>query len=433
MFKKIGGIHISEYEDHKHISDYKEILDYLTPEYIYVPLMESGSICEVRVDEGQHVNVGDVVAFRTGRFSLPIHSSVSGTVVSCNKKMWHSSGKLVDCIQIKNDFQETKSEANFSKKENITRDDIKNIAQEKGIVGLGGSGFPTFVKYNVKNDMDVVIINGAECEPFITADYRTMVENPKEVLKGLQYIMMAVGAPKGVIAIKNNKKEAIQSINNAITELYIKNISVFLLKDEYPAGYEKYIVQRVTNKTYKVLPAEAGAVVNNVSTAFALYEAIELGKPLIEKVVTFTGYGLNNPRNVRVKIGTNASEVIEKIGGYNTHFNEMYMITGGPMTGNTVAFENVCINRALGCILVLPKREQKQTEPCLGCGKGSAICPMNLTPTEIRRVFTIKDTKLLESLKPNKCIQCGLCSYVCPSRIDLTDAVGRAKAFVMKK
>ena len=433
MFKKIGGIHIGEYEDHKHISDNKEIFDFLSPEFIYIPLVESGSICEVKVNEGQHVDIGDVVAFRTGRFSLPVHSSISGTVVSCNKKMWHSSGKMVECIQIKNDFKETRNESSFEIIDNPTKEDIRNIAQSKGIVGLGGSGFPTFVKYNVKNDMDVVILNGAECEPFITADYRLMLENPKEILKGLEYIMKAVGAKRGVIAIKKNKTEAIQAINDAITLLYIKNVSVLLLKDEYPAGYEKYIVQRVTNKTYKALPAEAGAVVNNVSTAFAMYEAVELGKPLIERVVTFTGYGLNNPRNVRLKIGTCASDVIEKLGSYNPKYNEMFLITGGPMTGSTMFSDNVCINRALGCILVLPKHEAKATEPCLGCGKCSAICPMKLTPTEIKRVHAIKDTKLLEALKPQKCIQCGLCSYVCPSRIDLTEAVGKAKAFVLKK
>ena len=433
MFRKINGIHIGEYEDHKHISDNKEILDFLTPEYIYVPLVESGSICEVKVNEGAHVNVGDVVAFRTGLFALPIHSSISGTVISCNKKMWHSSGKMVDCIQIKNDFQETKSESGFAKIGEPSAEDIKNIAQNKGIVGLGGSGFPTFVKYGAGKPMDYVILNGAECEPFITADYRLMIENPHEILKGLTYIMKAVNASKGVVAIKKNKTEAINAINAAITELYLKNVEVFLLKDEYPAGYEKYIVQRVAGKTYKALPAEAGCVVNNVSTAFALYEAVELGKPLIEKVVTFTGYGLNNPRNVRVKIGTNAAEVIEKIGSYNPKFSDMLLITGGPMTGSTMFADNVAINRALGCILVLPKKEPKKTEPCLGCGKCSAICPMMLTPTEIKRVHAIKDTKLLESLKPQKCIQCGLCSYVCPSRIDLTEAVGKAKAFLMKK
>ncbi len=433
MFRKIHGIHIDPYSDNKHISDSKEIINYLDPEYVYIPLIESGSICEVRVNEGSHVNVGDVVAIRTGRFSLPVHSSVSGQVVSCNKKMWHSSGKLVDCIQIKNDHLETKNENEFKLKEDITKEDIAQIAKDKGIVGLGGSGFPTFVKYNVKQDMDVVILNGAECEPFITADYRIMVEDPTKVLKGLQYIMLAVGAKKGLIAIKKNKKTAIESINKAIIELGDDRLSVFLLKDEYPAGYEKYIVQRVTNKTYKALPAEVGAVVNNISTAHALCEAIEEAKPLIEKVVTFTGYGLVNPRNVRVKIGTNVSEVIEFLGGYLEEECEMKMIAGGPMTGSCVAFDTLTVNRALGCVLVLPKIEQKIEEACMGCGKCAAICPMNLTPTEIKRVHAAKDTKLLEALKPNKCIQCGLCSYVCPSRIDLTDAVNRAKAFVMKK
>ena len=433
MLNKIRGIHIGEYADHKHISDNKEILDFLTPEYIYIPLVESGSICTPLVKEGDNVKVGDVVATRTGRFTLPIHASISGVVTSCNKKMWHSSGKMVDCIQIKNDFLETKNDENFKIMDANNRDDIVKIAKEKGIVGLGGSGFPTYVKYDVKKDMNVVIINGAECEPFITTDYRTLVEQPKEVLKGLEYIMKAVNAKKGIIAIKKNKHDAIEVIKNAITELYIKNVEILLLNDVYPAGYERYIVQRVTGSNYKALPSEVGAIVNNVSTALAMYEAIEKGKPLIEKVVTFTGYGFKKPRNIRLKIGTNTSEVINNLISYNSKYNELYLITGGPMTGQAMFSDNVVINRALGCVLALPKKEPARSNPCIGCGKCSAVCSMRLTPTEIRRVLQIKDKALLEQLKPQKCIQCGLCSYVCPSRIDLTETVAKAKAFVLKK
>lgn len=430
MFKKIHGIHISEYEDNKHISCDKPIIEFLNPEFIYIPLVEGGSPCDILVNEGQRVLKGEPVANRTGRFGLPIHSSVSGTVESCNKKMWHSSGKLVDCIQIKNDFKE-ELYPDYKPLEEITPENIGFIAKSKGIVGLGGSGFPTFVKYQVKNPMDYVIINGAECEPFITGDYRLMIEQADKLVRGIEYIMKAVSAPKAVIAIKKNKLEAIESVKKAIANK--PEISVYLLKDEYPAGYEKYIVQRVTGKNYKALPAEAGAVVNNVATAVALCEAIEEGKPLIEKVVTFTGYGIANPQNVKVKIGTNCADVIKFIGGYSNDDPNTIMIAGGPMTGSTVAFENLVVNRSFGCCLVMPKATDFKEEPCLGCGKCAAACPMKLTPTQIKRVFALKDTALLETLKPQKCVQCGLCSYVCPSRIDLTDAVGKAKAFVMKK
>jgi len=431
MLKKIKGIHISEYPDHKHISDSKPIIDYLEPEFIYVPLVEQGAPCEIKVSEGQTVTIGQTVAMKTGRFGLPIHSSISGTVVSCNKKMWHSSGKLVDCIQIKNDFKDTLYE-HLTPLTDLTPENIVACAKQNGIVGLGGSGFPTFVKYQVKQPMDVVIINGAECEPFITGDYRLMVEQADQLIRGVGYIMKAVSAPKAVIAIKKNKIDAINSVNKAIQDAKAENISVYLLKDEYPAGWEKYIVQRVTGKNYAGLPAEAGAVVNNVATSIALADAIEKGLPLVTKVCTFTGYGLNNPRNVRVRIGTNAADVIKVLGGYASDDPNMLMIAGGPMTGNTVAFENLVINRSLGSVLVMPKVEVKEL-PCLGCGKCAEHCPVGLTPTQIKRVFELKDVKLLETLKPNKCVQCGLCSYVCPSRISLTEAVGKAKLFVMKK
>jgi len=314
MFKKIKGIHISEYSSNKHISDTQPIVDFLKPEFVYIPLVEGGSTCEVRVNEGNTVCVGDVIAIRLGRFSSPIHSPVSGEILSCNKKMWHSSGKLVTCIQIKNDFKERICEGQFKVYKDITKENIRKIAKENGIVGLGGSAFPTYVKYDVNHDMDTVIINGAECEPFITGDYRLMIEETDKLIRGIKYIMTAVGAKKAVIAIKKDKTEAINAINLAIEGE--ENIQIYLLKNVYPAGYEKYLVQHIIKKNYKVLPGEVGCVVNNVATAIALCEAIETGKPLIEKVVTFTGYGLKNPQNVRLKIGTDVSKVIEFLGGY---------------------------------------------------------------------------------------------------------------------
>lgn len=432
MFNKIRGVHISEYPDHKHISDGKEIINYLEPEFVYIPLIEGGSPCEIKVNEGAKVAIGQTVAMRTGRFGLPVHSSISGTVVSCNKKMWHSSGKLVDCIQIKNDFEDRYYE-NLQPLKELTPESIADFARQSGIVGLGGSGFPTFVKYQVKTPIDYVVINGAECEPFITGDYRLMIEQADELIRGIKYIMIAVNAPKAVVAIKKNKQQAIDAVNKAIQDANEQDrISVFLLKDEYPAGWEKYIVQRVTGKNYNGLPAEAGAVVNNVATAITLAKAIETGVPLVEKVVTFTGYGLNRQQNVRVRVGTNCADVINMLGGYSSDNPNMLMIAGGPMTGSTVAFENLVVNRSLGSVLVMPKVEVKE-QPCLGCGKCAAHCPVHLTPTQIKRVLELKDVKLLETLKPNKCVQCGLCSYVCPSRISLTEAVGKAKMFVMKK
>ena len=431
MFRKIKGVHISEFPEHKHISDSKPIIEYLEPEFIYIPLVEGGAPCEVKVNEGSTVSIGQVVAMKTGRFGLPIHSSVSGEVVSCNKKMWHSSGKLVECIQIKNDFKYTLSER-IKPLEDLTPEAIVAQAKDCGIVGLGGSGFPTFVKYQVKQAMDYVIINAAECEPFITCDYRLILEETEKLFNGIKYIMMAVGAKKGVIAIKENKHEAIKKLSEYIVQNKILDVNLHLLKDEYPAGWEKYIVQRVTNKNYNGLPSEAGAVVNNVATAIALSDAIDLGMPLVTKVVTFTGYGLKNPQNVRLRIGTNVSEVIKYLGGYADETKEYLMIAGGPMTGQTVAFESLVVNRSLGSVLI-SERVKVDELPCLGCGKCASVCPAHLTPTQIKRVLEAKDTKLLETLKPTRCVQCGLCSYICPSRINLTEAVGKAKAFVMKK
>lgn len=431
FFIKSLGTHISEHKGHKELSLNNPMVEFLNPEYVYIPLVDQNTPCEPAVKVGDHVKIGQVVANKGGRFALPLHATVSGEVVSIDKKMWHSSGKMIATIQIKNDFKETKADF-VTRRENVSslsKEEIIEIVRKNGIVGLGGSGFPAYIKYNVKEDMDVVIINAVECEPFITIDYMLIKDHFYGILKGLKYIMKVVGAKRGVIAIKNNKNELIDLMNKALSNE--PEISVFTVKDEYPAGWEKYIVQRVTKKNYKSLPSEVGAVVNNASTAFSVYKAVEENQPLMEKVVTMTGEGLAKPCNVIVKVGTSISEVIDKIGGYAPDLGEAYFVAGGPMTGKSIMFDSLIIHRALGSVVVLPKNVREVNPECMGCGKCSEVCPVFLSPIVIKETLETQGLEELRTLRPNLCMECGLCSYICPSRIELTEAVSKAKSKVM--
>lgn len=429
IFRKSKSLHISEYPGHKDLSLQVGPSEFLNPEFIYIPLVEGGTPCECLVKVGEKVKVGQVVAMKSGRFGLPLHSSVSGEVTAIDKKMWHSSGMMVQMIEIKNDFNET---LDPSIKPNdvasLTKEDIIRIAKDCGIVGLGGSGFPTYVKYQAPTPITTFIVNAVECEPFLTADYTLVKTQTKKLINGIKYAMKATGASNAYIAIKENKVEAIKILNENIAD---QNIKVFTLKDVYPAGWEKYIVQQITKRTYKALPSEVGVVLNNVATLVALSEAVENNMPLVKKLVTFTGKGLKHPQNVYVKIGAKTNDVIANIGGYEPNL-DLQFIAGGLMTGNAIMFDSLVINRALGSIIVLPQPKQAPLLPCLGCGKCCANCPVFLSLIEIKRVLDAKNNDKLAELRADKCIQCGLCSYVCPSRIELTEATSKARTIVLK-
>lgn len=428
FFIKSKGRHLSEHRGHKELSQNKPPFLFLQPKEVYIPLVEQGAPCEARVAVGDRVKVGDVVAERTDRFSIPLHASVSGEVVSITQKMWHASGRMVPCIQIKNDFKETMAD---SVKPNdvasLTREDIIDIVRDCGVVGLGGSGFPAYVKYASKTPIEVVIINAVECEPYITADDVLMKEHLEEMLKGAEYIRKATAAERIVIAIKEYKKELIEKIKLRLTD----NMSVYPVKDVYPAGWEKYLVQHITGKTYKSLPAEAGAVVNNAGTAVAVCYAVEDNMPLVEKTVTVTGDGIKEPCNVYTKIGAKIDDIIAAVGGYHDDLSDGYFIAGGPMTGVALKFDTLVVNRCLSSVIVMPKDIRENNPECMGCGKCNDVCPVFLAPIQIKEALESQDMELLKTFRPELCMECGLCSYICPSRIELTNNVARAKKRVM--
>lgn len=424
MFNKIHGIHI---EGHKHMSTTKPIMDCLDPDFVYYPLAVGNAVYTKLVEVGSKVLMGQQILLRDGRFGHPICSSVSGTVTAI-KKQWHSSGKMIDMLEIQNDHQDLACYSPTNN-DNLSRDEIIEKVKNAGIVGLGGAGFPTYVKYLPAQPADYVIINAAECEPYLTCDQMCLLEVTDKFIRGVKYIMMANMAKKGVVAVKKSHPDVIEALNKALEG--IDDISLYLLNDVYPAGWEKYIVEHVTKKSYSGLPREAGAVVNNVQTAIAVCEAVEENKPLIDRVVTITGDGIKEPQNYRVKIGSKITSLIELSNGYVEDLGDAICICGGPMTGRPMFFDELVITSTVGAIIV-NKRNVAKAYPCIGCGKCSENCPAYLTPTSIKQAYLSGNTSELASLNVNRCVQCGLCSYVCPSRVDMTDYMAKAKDMLAK-
>ncbi len=427
IFNKMRGIHLN---GRKEMSTQKPIKNYLNPHSVFIPLGVNNLKYEQLVKVGDHVLMGQAIMNRVDHFAHPISSPISGSVKGI-KKMWHPCGKMQDMLEIENDFKEEKAEE-YGKgvSGDITKEFILERVRNAGIVGLGGAGFPTFAKHATKDTIDTVIINAAECEPYITADYMLILEECEKMLRGLRYIMKVTQAEKGIIAIKKTKHAAISVIKEKIES--ISDVGIFLLKDEYPAGWERYIVEHFTHKKYNALPSEVGIVVNNVQTAIAVCDAVEQNKPLIEKVVTITGEGIKEPQNFRVKIGTNVRDLIEACGGYVDGIGEEWIIAGGPMTGRVVLGDNLIVSANLSSVIVKPKAVKTNNPHCMGCGKCAEHCPAHLTPTEIKQAFNLGDIDALTKLNVTKCVQCGLCSYVCPSRIEMTETVGKAKDLVIK-
>lgn len=402
------------------------IVNALKPEYVYYPLHNKDVEYKKVVEVGSYVKMGQIILTRDDRFAHPICSSVSGTVMGV-KKMWHSSGQMVEMLEIQNDFKDEaiyKSSTEFD----FTKDEIISKVKNAGVVGLGGAGFPTYVKYLPTQKANLIIINAVECEPYITCGYASILEYSQTLIRGIKYIMKANGAKRAVIAIKKNYKDAIDVLKKELIKH--KYIKLHYFNDTYPSGWEKYVVERITKKTYSSLPREIKVVVNNTQTAIAVAEAVENNKPLIEKVITITGEGIVAPKNLRVKIGTKLSTLISKCGGYNPDIEEFHLICGGPMTGKSIPNDELIITANITGIVILPKPETIYSFNCIGCGKCSEICPVKLTPTMIKQSYLNKDLEYLNMLNTTRCIGCGLCSYVCPSRVEISDYVYSAKEYV---
>lgn len=393
-----------------------EIKVFNKPKLVYIPLISGNDTnITVLVNKGEYVYKGSIIGKRKGDFRIPIHSSVSGIVIDFEEKMC-SNGNLVKCVVIENDFKE-KILPREQIKTKYTKEDFIECLKENGIIGMGGSGFPTYIKYDTKK-IKTLIINGVECEPYLYSDYVIAYNKCEEILEIIDTIMEINDIDEAIIVFRKSNSDLKELFDNYIGT-YLK-IKIVLVSNDYPNGWERQLIKEVKDIEYNNLPIEEGIVVSNISTIYAIYEALKYNKPLIERVVTFTGEGFINPCNLLVKIGTKLSDIINEIGISDNAF----LVAGGPMMGVKVN-EDVAISANLNGILCLKDKENEIATACIKCGKCVSVCPAKLSPVLIMENFNDKDS--LIPLKPQKCVECGLCSYICPANILVREYVKKAK------
>ena len=389
------------------------------------------------VSRGDEVKVGTLIAQADGFVSANIHSSVSGKVKKI-ETILDASGYQKPCITIQCDGEDTWEET-IDRTPEIVRDiklsseEIIQRIAECGIVGMGGATFPTNVKLLPPKDAtpECVIINGAECEPYLTADHRTLLERGEEVLIGLQILMKSVGVTKGYVAIENNKRDAIEKLTQLASTM--PGIEIVPMKVKYPQGGEKQLIDTVLKRRVASgkLPVTEGAIVQNVGTALAVYEAVQKHKPLVERVVTVTGKAVKNPCNLLVRIGTPLSELIETAGGMPR--STAKLVSGGPMMGKAVYSDEIPVAKGTSGVLMLLDEDTKRRpmRNCIRCAKCVGACPMGLNPAFLMRDTVYKDWEALESNHVYDCIECGSCSFICPANRPLLDHIRIGKGRVM--
>ena len=396
-----------------------ELSVYNKPEYVYIPLVNGNDKdITILVKKGDYVYKGTHLGKRKGNIKLPIISTVSGKVVDFVAKTY-LDGTEVRCVMIENDFKEKCIDAKIYEK--IGKKEFLEILHDNGIIGLGGAGFPTYVKYDTDKKIKTLLVNAVECEPYINADYEMLKTHAEEILESIDMILEINNIDEAVIAIKKTNVELIRILNNFVgTYLKIKIKEVPKL---YPMGWERRLIEEVFNEKYDKLPIEIGIVVNNVSTIYAIYKALKYNEPYTERIVTFAGDAFNKPQNVLVKIGTEVKEVIEKVIGYKENY-EINLIAGGPMMGESIAKDNLVISPSLNAVLLMENRKDKTAE-CLRCGKCIEVCPVGICPVLVKD--NVDNKEKLKKLDIDKCISCGLCSYICPSKILVREYVKKAK------
>ncbi len=430
-----GGIHP---HDHKHLSNYKAIEKCPAGEKLYIPLIQHiGRPAVPIVKPGDTVKKGQKIAEASGFVSIPMHSPVSGKITKIIPYA-HPTGTIQQAIEIENDgknewIDELHNNETYL---SLEPEKLKELIQEAGICGMGGAGFPTHVKLTPPENrpIDTVILNGVECEPYLTSDHRLMLEKPEEIIAGLRIIMKILGAKKGYIGIELNKKDAIKIFKEMLRNE--KNINVVPCLLRYPQGAEKQLIYAATKRKVPAggLPMDVGVVVQNVGTSYAIYEAVRYKKPLIERITTVTGSIVKEPKNLRVAIGTPLSELLEFCGGATEEIGKI--ISGGPMMGFALPGTEAPATKTTSGFVFMSASEVVDTteEPCLRCGRCVDACPMNLMPTFI--VDRVKNAQYEDAHKLHvlDCIECGSCGFVCPSHIQLVQwiKIGKLEANKLK-
>ncbi len=427
----VGGIHPPE---KKELSEKKQITPLKPPARVIIQLRQHlGAPAKAAVSIGDEVKIGTVVGTPEGFVSAPVHASVSGKVIAL-AEFPTAMGRMVESVVIENDGKEEwvplKESPDYM---DLPPEELKEKIKAAGIVGMGGATFPTAVKLSPPKEkpIDIVILNGAECEPYLTADHRLMVEKPAEVVEGLRILMKVLGVKKGVIGIEDNKPDAIEAIRKASARY--PEIEVCVPHVKYPQGAEKMLIKAATGREVppRALPMDVGVVVQNIGTTYAIYEAVRYGKPLVERVVTVTGEGIKEPGNLLARIGTPLSYLIDACGGFSN--GTAKVVAGGPMMGFAVGTLDVPVTKGTSGVLVLPDEglfHAGDYKPCIRCSRCVDVCPMGLTPGVMSVLIEKGHYEEAKALGLFDCFECGSCAFVCPSKRPVVQLVRLAKSMV---
>lgn len=421
--KKLNGIKLN----HRKNTENSVTVEFPLPSRVKIPmLMNMGAPCQPLVKVGDEVKVGQKIGDTDAAFGVPVHSGVSGKVTAISDYRT-AGGALCKAVEIETDGLRTVS--NDVKPPVITdKDSFIRAVRESGSCGLGGAGFPTHIKLSPKATIDTLIINAAECEPYITADYREMIECPDDVIGGIRLVKEQLGISVCKLAVEANKPEAIKCFGKMTEE--DNSIEIVTLPSAYPQGAEKVIIYNSTGRVVKEgqLPADTGVIVLNVSTAAFLYRYTQTGMPLVTRRMTVDGNAVGEPKNVRAVIGTSIREILEFC---KTDIDQVIkLIGGGPMMGMSIPAMDMPVVKTTNALLAVKTYDDRKTSSCIRCGRCVRVCPMGLMPADIDRAYKIRNIDELKRLKVTLCMNCGSCTYVCPANRKLAETNQLAKSII---
>ncbi|MDE6785052.1 MAG: electron transport complex subunit RsxC [Ruminococcus sp.] len=424
--KKLHGIKLK----HRKNTENHETVQLPIPKKIKLPMsMHMGAPCIPLVKTGDTVKVGQKIGDSDAAFSVPVHSSVSGRVTAVTDYQT-AMGTVCRAVEIEPDGGQIVSED--VKPPVITdKQSFIKAVRESGVCGLGGAGFPTHIKLNPKNEIDTLVINAAECEPYITADYREMLENTDDVLRGIRLVKDMLNIKNAKIAVEANKPEAIRKFTDMAEN--DDTIDIVTLPSSYPQGAEKVIIYNTTGRIVEEgkLPADTGIIVLNVSTAAFIYRYTQDGMPLITRRITVDGNAVGEPKNISAPIGTPIEDILTFC---KTDFESLKkVISGGPMMGMSIPDISMPVTKTTNALLALNKYDERKTSACIRCGRCVNVCPIGLMPAEIDRAYRIRDIDDLKALKVTLCMNCGSCTFVCPANRKLAETNQLAKTLIPRK
>lgn len=424
--KKLNGIMLS----HRKNTEDSPTVDFPIPQKVNIPMsMNMGAPCMPLVKVGDSVKVGQKIGDTDAFFSVPVHSGVSGRIAAISDYLL-ANGSVCKSVEIETDgiqdISDEVSPPDISDKASFVK-----AVRESGVCGLGGAGFPTHIKLAPKTPIDTLIINAAECEPYITADYREMIENSEDIIGGINLVKKKLGIKQAKLAIEANKPEAIKKFTEMASN--DDTIDIVTLPSKYPQGAEKVIIFNTTGRIVKEgeLPSDVGVIVLNVSTAAFIYRYSQNGMPLISRRLTVDGEAVGKPMNIRAIIGTSFREILEYC---NTDINGIRkLIGGGPMMGMSLRSIDMFVVKTTNALLAVKKYDERKTSSCIRCGRCIRVCPLSLMPAEIDRAYKTRNIEELKELKVLLCMNCGSCTYVCPANRKLAETNQLAKMLIPRK